>query len=378
MNNKKIAHIQLLPLLTGVQRVSLDELTRLNRDEFTPFMICKQSGPMTEECEKNGIHCLYSPTLVREISPIKDLKAFWDLYRLCKKYKFDIVHTHSSKTGVIGRLAAKLAGVPMIVHTVHGYAFPAAKNKLEKNIFLVMEWLGAKCSDLIICLHNADKKIAEDDLRVKSSKLAVLANGVNLSKFNPPTQKLRQDIRNVLDLPRDAIVIGMVGRLWEQKNPKALLTAAIEILKKRSDIHFVFAGDGELKGELEDCVNYHGLNANIHFLGWRNDTEYVLKAFDVFVLPSLWEGMPLAILEAQATALPCIVSNIQGNNHLVYNNENGYLFELDNNMQLGSLILDLINNSQRRIEMGTCAFNKIKNDNNIEFRILTLSQHYKK
>lgn len=374
----KIAHVQLLPLLTGVQRVSLDELTRLNRNDFTPYMICQQSGPMTEECEKNNIHCLYSPTLVREISPLKDLQAFWHLYRLCKKHKFDIVHTHSSKTGVIGRLAAKLAGVPMVVHTVHGYAFPAAKSKLEKNIFLAMEWLGTKCSDKVICLHDADRKIAEDALGAKASQLIVLANGVNLSKFNPPTLLQQQDIRNELGLPIDATVVGMVGRLWKQKNPKALLTAAIDILKTRADVHFVFAGDGELRAELEDYANSHGVSSHIHFLGWRNDTEAVLKAFDIFVLPSLWEGMPLAILEAQATALPCIVSNIQGNNHLVYHGQNGYLFELNNNKQLVDLILSLVDNLHHRIRMGNYALNKIKHDNDIEQRVITLSKHYQK
>ncbi|WP_158135104.1 glycosyltransferase family 4 protein [Photobacterium damselae] len=376
MKNKKIAHIQLLPLLTGVQRVSLDELTRLNRNDFTPYMICQQSGPMTDECEKNNINCLYIPTLVREISPLKDFLAFWNLYRLCKKHKFDIVHTHSSKTGVIGRLAAKLAGVPMVVHTVHGYAFPAAKNKLEKNIFLAMEWLGTKCSDKVICLHDADKKIAEEKLGAKASQIMVLANGVNLSKFNPPTLLQKQDIRSELGLPVNATVVGMVGRLWEQKNPKDLLTAAIDILKTRSDVHFVFAGDGELRAELEHRTNYHGVSSNIHFLGWRNDTESVLKAFDIFVLPSLWEGMPLAILEAQATGLPCVVSNIQGNNHLVYNEKNGYLFELNNNEQLIHSILALVDKSHRRDQMGTFALNKIKQDNDIERRIIILSSHY--
>ena len=373
----KIVHIQLLPLLTGVQRVSLDELTRLNRSDFTPYMICQQSGPMTEECENNNITCLYTPTLVREISPLKDIKAFWHLYRLFRKYKFDIVHTHSSKTGVIGRLAAKLAGVPMIVHTVHGYAFPAAKSKLEKNIFLAMEWLGTKCSDKIICLHDADKKIAEEALGAKSSQLIVLANGVNINKFNPPTIEQKQDIRTKLDLPSDAIVIGMVGRLWQQKNPKLLLSAAIAILKDRKNVHFVFAGDGELRAELEDKVNSFGLSSNIHFLGWRNDTESVLKAFDIFVLPSLWEGMPLAILEAQATGLPCIVSNIQGNTSLVTNDYNGFIFDFNIKKDLEIKIIELLSSNEKAIKLGGNAYQEIKIKHNIIERVNRLEIMYK-
>ena len=374
----KIAHIQLLPLLTGVQRVSLDELTRLDQSKFTRYMICQQSGPMTDECKKASITCLYIPSLVREISPLKDIKAFWTLYKYFKEYKFDIVHTHSSKTGVIGRLAAKFAGVPMIVHTVHGYAFPAAKNKLEKNIFLAMEWLGTKCSDQIICLHESDKQIAQDILGAKESQLKILANGVDLDKYNPPTVEQKNKIKTELKLPLNSIIIGMVGRLWKQKNPQALLNVAISILKDRDDVHFIFAGDGEFRVNLEKQVEISGLGGSIHFLGWRDDTEKLLKAMDIFVLPSLWEGMPLAILEAQATGLPCVVSNIQGNNHLVTNNKTGFLFDLGDEKKFESLLQVLIDNKELRLSMGKLALSNIYINNNINNRVEKISEIYQK
>ena len=375
MNKKKIVHIQLLPLMTGVQRVSLDELIRLDCSNFTPYMICQQSGPMTDECKNNNITCLYSPTLVREISPLKDLQAFWSLYRLFRQNKFDIVHTHSSKTGVIGRLAAKLAGVPMIVHTVHGFAFPAAKNKFEKNIFLMMEWLGTKCSDKIICLHEADKRIAIDKLGAKDSQLAILANGIDTIKFSPALVDEKSKIREELGLPVNAIVIGMVGRLWEQKNPHALVNAALSILEKRNDVHFVFIGDGEFKVSLIQKVKNKDKEEYIHFLGWRNDSERILKSFDIFTLPSLWEGMPLAILEAQATGLPCIVSNIQGNNTLV-NDHNGLLVDLDKSDSYIRQLLMLIDNASLRNKLGEAGLESILSSHDINKRINRLSSLY--
>ena len=375
MNKKKIVHIQLLPLMTGVQRVSLDELIRLDCSNFTPYMICQQSGPMTDECKNNNITCLYSPTLVREISPLKDLQAFWSLYRLFRQNKFDIVHTHSSKTGVIGRLAAKLAGVPMIVHTVHGFAFPAAKNKFEKNIFLMMEWLGTKCSDKIICLHEADKRIAIDKLGAKDSQLAILANGIDTIKFSPALVDEKSKIREELGLPVNAIVIGMVGRLWEQKNPHALVNAALSILEKRNDVHFVFIGDGEFKASLIQKVKNKDKEEYIHFLGWRNDSERILKSFDIFTLPSLWEGMPLAILEAQATGLPCIVSNIQGNNTLV-NDHNGLLVDLDKSDSYIRQLLMLIDNASLRNKLGEAGLESILSSHDINKRINRLSSLY--
>ncbi|MEH6453543.1 MAG: glycosyltransferase, partial [Psychromonas sp.] len=247
----KIAHLQLLPLVTGVQRVTLDELERLDPERFATYIICKEPGPMTEEAEGKGITCFYCSGLMRAVSPKNDLLAFWQLYRLFRKHRFDVVHSHSSKTGVIGRVAAKLAGVPMITHTVHGYAFPAANSKLEKWIFFVMEWLGTKCSDKVICLHEADLKIAQEQLGAKSSQLAVLANGVDTEKFSPASEKNKNKIREQLGLPTETTVIGMVGRLWRQKNPQAFINAAIALLEQQVDAHFVVIGDGELKAVLE-------------------------------------------------------------------------------------------------------------------------------
>lgn len=376
MKKLKILHVQLLPLLTGVQRVSLDELTRLNYGGFITYMVCSHQGIMTDVCQLNDIECMYAPNLVREISPINDIRAFFQLYKICKENKFDIVHTHSSKTGVLGRLAARLAGVPMIVHTVHGFAFPAAKNKFEKFIFISMEWFGTKLSDMIICLHDADKNISLGVLGAKKNKTTILPNGVDLSKFYPPSDIDLKKIKAELGLPSNALVIGMVGRLWKQKNPHALLNAAINILEKRNDIHFVFVGDGELRESLEIAASFSSNANNIHFLGWREDTERVLRAFDIFVLPSLWEGMPLAILEAQATGLPCIVSNIQGNNHLVSDGVSGLLFDLNEKRALEHKIMSLVDSLSKRKALGQCARKIVESQYDIEKRVSILSSIY--
>ncbi|TKF99457.1 glycosyltransferase family 4 protein [Vibrio sp. F13] len=372
----KIAHIQLLPLVTGVQRVTLDELERLDPNYFTPYIISKEPGPMTIEAESKGINCLYSENLVREISPRKDLLAFWQLYRLFRQHRFDVVHTHSSKTGVIGRIAAKLAGVPIITHTVHGFAFPAANNSLEKWLFLVMEWLGTKCSDKVICLHEADRQIAVNSLGANHRQLEVFPNGVDTEKYSPvlPAQKLITRLQ--LGLAEDDILIGMVGRLWRQKNPQAFVTSAIELLSQGVDAHFLLVGDGELKTHLEHDVKKAGYEDNIHFLGWRDDTPQILTALDIFVLPSLWEGMPLAIIEAQSTGLPCVVSNIQGNNHLVTDNEDGLLFELDEPNQLSKKIEQLINDEALRIRFSRNARNKVLDSHDISCRVEDIAKLY--
>ncbi|MCG9704979.1 glycosyltransferase family 4 protein, partial [Photobacterium damselae] len=375
-NKIKIAHIQLLPLLSGVQRVSLDELIRLDDHLYDKYLICKEPGDLTKACEDYNINVLFVDDFVREISLIKDIKSFFLLFKIFKQYKFDIIHSHSSKTGVLARLAAKLARIPLIVHTVHGFAFPAAKSSFERRLYYILEKIGSEVSDKIICLHKFDYNIAVDELKVNKNIPVIIPNGVDVTKFNPNRKFIKKTIRDECNISENDIVVGFIGRLWKQKNPKVLLDAAFLILKSRQDVHFIFSGDGEYIDEFRRLVVMKKLASNIHFIGWRNDIPDILKSFDIFVLPSLWEGMPLAILEAQATGLPCIVSSIQGNNILVTDNVNGFLFDLSDSTDLIDKLNILINNSKLREQFGINALSSIKNNYLIDERIIKINELY--
>ncbi|WP_333913757.1 glycosyltransferase family 4 protein [Vibrio coralliirubri] len=346
MKKVKLLHIQLLPLLTGVQNVSLAELSRLDDNKFDKYLVCKEPGALTELCQKINVNTATCKYFVREISFIKDVCAFFWLYMYLRRNDFDVVHTHSSKTGVLGRLAARLAGVPMIVHTVHGFSFPSANNRLQQVIYQLLERLGASCSDIIICLHDADKEICIQSLKVSSDKIKIVPNGVDLYRFHPSPMDEKVKLRAEKSLPKNHILVGMVGRLWPQKNPQLLVDSALDILKTHQDVSFIFVGDGELRGTLEDNVDAC-FKKHFHFLGWRDDTPEILKCLDIFVLPSLWEGMPLAILEALASGLPCVVSNIPGNHHLVRNGVNGFLFSPDRQDELTEIINSLLVNRDK-------------------------------
>ncbi|WP_227483969.1 glycosyltransferase family 4 protein [Vibrio sp. VGrn 2] len=354
MKKVKILHIQLFSLLSGVQKVALDELIHLDNDIFDKYLLCKEEGQLTEECRKNGIQVILCKDLVRDISFFKDMKAFLSFIRLMHHEKFDIVHTHSSKTGVLGRLAAKLTGAKFILHTVHGFSFPAASNFIQRNIFRLMEYVGSWCSDRLICLHEEDAAIAINYVGASRDKVIVLANGVDTSIYSPPDA--RKQYKEALGLRVDCISVGMVGRLSFQKNPRMLLEAAIPLLEKHDNIQFVFCGDGELRSELEELLVSNGINEKqIKLLGWVKDIPNVLKSLDIFVLPSKYEGMPLAILEAQSSALPCVVSNIQGNRDLVNNHFDGLLFELGDTKELLSHLSHLIANDEARLTLGNNA-----------------------
>lgn len=376
----KIAHIQLLPLLSGVQRVCLDELQRLDPKKYKRFLICSYPGPLTEEAEKYGIECIYIKKLQREINLSNDIMALINLFRVFKRYKFDIVHTHSSKPGVLGRIAAKLASVKFILHTVHGFSFPTAKNKVEYYLFWILEKIGAICGDLTLCLHEEDAKIAARKLWISTHKIKIIANGVDLNKFIKFSDDKRISIRDqLINVGKDDVVIGMIGRLWPQKNPLFLVKVFSRLVKENNSLKLCIVGDGELKKEIECFIKQEGIESNVSLMGWRNDVNEMLNLFDVFVLPSLWEGMPLAILEAKSASLPCVVSNIAGNKTIINNNVDGFCFELDRTGDdLKDKLSILVNDLSKRKSFGEFARSDIVLHHDIDVRIDEINSLYVK
>lgn len=374
----RIAHLQLLPLLSGVQKVTLDELTRIDRCRFEPFVICKEPGPFTEALEKAGIPCHFVPELVREISPVQDLRALGCLARLFREQGFDIVHTHSSKTGILGRLAGRMAGVPVVMHTVHGYAFPAARNALQSAFYLTMEWIGTRVTDALVLLKQDDLDLARQRLQTPARKLHLVPNGVDVQRYAPLTEDERTRLRKEqLGIGEHEVAIGMVGRLWRQKNPECFVRAAIRLLRDGHDTaRFFLIGDGELREPLEQQVRDHGLDQAIRFLGWRDDVEKLLGAMDVFVLPSRWEGMPLAILEAMACTRPVVVSDIPGNRDLVLAGGDGFTFADEDDADLAAKLTPLVADANLRHMLGTAGREKVIQSYNLADRMKRMEQLY--
>lgn len=355
----KIAHIQLLPMLSGVQKVTFDECVRF-RDSVECHLICKEEGSLTEKLLKYGVKVSFIESLKREISLWDDFRALISLWKLYRKEKFDVVHSHSSKTGVLSRIAAKLAGVPVVVHTVHGFSFPAANSILSKALYYIMEFIGGLFSDIVICLHEEDKNIAHKKLFIPNKKIKVIPNGVDLNVYAP--RKIYSD------RPTKA-TIGMVGRLWPQKDPETLVRAAIQLSKVRDDFQVIILGSGELEDKIKGIIKQFNAEEIIILRGWCENVPEMLSSFDIFVLPSRWEGMPLSILEAQAASLPCVVSNIPGNSHLVTDYYDGLVFEVSNSDHLAEKLCVLLDDRDLSLKLGRNARHKVENEYDINARI---------
>jgi len=281
-------------------------------------------GSIINEVHNRNIALFLEPFLVREIHPIKDMIAMFRLIRLIKKHKYDIVHTHSSKAGVIGRWSAWFAGVPVIVHTVHGWGHHDQQRPLIRKFYIWLEKVTLKITDCLIAVSgkNIDKGLA-DGIGHRQD-YAVIRSGIELERFGHPTLD-KQTMRKQLGIPSDAIVIGTVIRLSPQKAPLDFIQAATILAQKFEKVYFVLVGDGPLKESVIQKATANNIAHRLIMTGLRRDIPELLGAFDYFVLSSLWEGLPRVIPQAMATGLPVIATAIDGSAEIIKDGQNGIL-----------------------------------------------------
>ncbi len=303
------------------------------------------------EASRCGIRVVTVPDLVRRVDPFLDLKAFVSLVRIIRRERPMIVHTHTSKAGLLGRLAAFLCRVPVIIHTPHGHVFWGYFTSWKTRFFILLERVFALMTDRIITLTEQEKK---DHLDVRIGRLEqfrTIHSGVELKKFSRPGIDTRA-AREVMGIQPDALVVGTVGRLIPIKGSNFLIEAAHEVIREKPETVFVFLGEGELQREMEDRASQLGIRDRIMFLGWRPDVASIMSTYDVFAFPSLNEGMGKALVEAMAMGKPVVASNVSGIRDLVVNGKNGFLVPPAQPELLAKKILYLLENPPVRQAFG--------------------------
>jgi len=298
-----------------------------------------------------GIALHIIPELVRNIQPLYDLQALIKMNRLLRETKPHIVHTHTSKAGILGRFSACLNNVPVVVHTPHGHVFWGYFGLMISRLFIILEKFAAHVTDRLVMLTEQEK---EDHLHYcigKEELFTVIHSGVNLEPFLQ-TDKDRERMRKELGIPADAFVIGSVGRLTAVKGQRYLLEAVAKLSGDIPGLFCLLLGDGELREELKARAADLGIGEHVLFLGWRDDVAAVISVFDVFVLPSLNEGMGRVIVEAMAAGKPIVASDIGGIRNLIDPQISGILVPPADPETLTAAIKDLYRDPAQRASMG--------------------------
>lgn len=312
--------------------------------EYEISVACAPDGELISKLKKENIRVLLIPEFARNPYPLKDLLTLWKLYRLIKKEKFDLVHTHSTKAGLLGRVAARLAGVKAILFTAHGWAFTEGRSFWKRRALAWIEKIASACSTQIACVSEHDRQLALQFGVTKSEKLIVIHNGLQEQPF---LQANNLKMKQALNLDED-IIITFVGRLASPKEPKFLL----ESLKHFPEAKVLIVGDGPMRAELEAHISQNQLAERVLLLGTRTDIPDILAASDIFVLPSRWEGLPLVIIEAMFAGLPIVASRVGGIPELVQENVNGFLVPRSDSAALSQALKMLIADKSLREQMG--------------------------
>ena len=332
-DRRATSQVRVLQVITrlivgGAQETAILIADMLDKSQWTVHLL---SGPQTgaegsliENARERGIPLTIEPALRREVSPARDVQALVRLARFIRRGRYAVVHTNSSKAGILGRWAAYLAGVPIIVHTVHGWGHHDRQHPLVRHYYVTLERLTQRITDRLIVVspRNTEKGLA--DGIGTPEKYVTIRSGVELERFRQPVRP-RQAVRAALGIPPEAPIVGTVTRLSPQKAPLDFVEAAAQVAAARPDVHFVVVGDGPLRAEVEARVAALGLEGCVHLTGLRSDVPDLLHSFDAFALTSLWEGLPRVLPQAMAAGLPMVVTAIDGNAEAVTDGVNGLL-----------------------------------------------------
>lgn len=341
-------------------------LSKYLEPEFETLLIGGQKdaseGSSEYIVENLGLKPRVLPEMKRSIDPLKDLKALIKVRKIIKEFKPDIVHTHASKAGTIGRIAASQLKVPVIVHTFHGHVFHSYFSKLKTNIYKGIERNLAKKSDRIIAISEIQKhELSEEHKICSSDKITVVPLGFDLERFTVNQDQLRKSFREQYKLANDEIAIGIIGRLVPIKNHQYFLES-VKAIKEQNNkkLKFFIIGDGELKSELLDSCKTLGLKAgsenkpgvDVVFTSWIKQVEGPCAGLEIICLSSLNEGTPVSLIEAHAAAKPVVSSNVGGIENVVLKNESAFLSSKTDNTEFIEGLLKLIESEELRNTMG--------------------------
>jgi glycosyltransferase involved in cell wall biosynthesis len=329
MARLRVLHVITKLELGGAQQNTLYTVANLNRSLFDPHLISGPGGVLDDEAGMmTDVSLKFCGELSRPIRPVADYQAYQQLRQQIKEIKPDIVHTHSSKAGVLGRLAASAENVPVILHTYHGFGFHKYQNAGVFKLYTSLEREASRRSHHLIFVSRENLKWAEELDLLQKCSVSLIRSGVEVDRLLQA--KRSEEFREQLGIPRKAAAIAMIACLKPQKDPLTFAETADLVSRKLNDAKFFLIGDGELADAVRKRVSKMRYAHNFHFLGWRRDIPEILANLDLVVLPSLWEGLPRIIPEATVSGVPVIASNIDGIREVIFEGRNGALAEPQN------------------------------------------------
>lgn len=339
----------------GGQQHLLWLVQKIDKSKFIVEVACESKGYLVDELNKINI-----PVHPINISNRPSFISLKRTYDLLKKISPAVLHTHGGTAGFYGRLAAILNFKGAVIHTYHGIHYLNFDKWFLNRVYTLIDRFLLRFTDCTICVAQNDFNIGLKAKVVRKEKAVVIHNGVDVEKFfvinkNP-------DYKIKLKKEDDSIIVGSIGRLHYQKGYEYLIEASVSVIKNNPKVKFVLVGEGELRESLESKAMKNGVYNSFIFLGNQTNIPELLAQFDIFVLPSLWEGLPLVLLEAMAAKKPVVATNVNGILEVIQSEKDGLLVESKNPSALSTAIIRLLHDNKLRDRLAANGHSKVLNE----------------
>ena len=373
-SGKKLLHV-IGDSKFGGDTVYMFTLAEMFRQSGGEVSICTTTKETIDVAKSKGFPVFLEPKIVREVSPVIDFLAVFKMAALCRREGFDIVHTHTSKGGVVGRIGARIGGVKNIVHTIHGFAFHEGTTFMKKSIYENIERIAGLFCDIAISVNHEDRITAISRRILPKDKIITIRNGVSKERIQSTLDCL--EIREELKLRDDQLLVGTISRFAEQKDPFTFIRAAEIALDSGVDAKFLYAGDGSMFDEAVAYINNSRHLESFLLPGFVDNPSGYFGALDIFVTTSLYEGMPIALLEAMCAGLPLVVSDAKGNRECV-TDKTALMVRVGKPQDVAEAIVKFAKSPTLRIEFGNLAKQRFLENFTVDRMLEQTSKVYKR
>ena len=373
----RVLHIHTLPIVSGSGINTFLSMQGMDKNVYEMELACAPGGRLIQLVEDNHMKVWPFKHLVQPISPLEDTFALLGLTLFLKRNPYHIVHTHNSKCGFLGRLAAKLAGIPVVVHTVHGFAFHDQEPRWRQILFRNLERMGSHWCDKMIFISQPLIDWALSEKITDREKIEKIYSGIQLNQFRPVTTDVKIKNREKWKLKKEDLIIGIISKLWEGKGHMTLIEAFKALKQRLHSVKLVIVGEGDLYEELQRSVDKNELSDSVLFTGFQMDVSEILSTFDVAVLPSFFEGMGRVLLEAMAMEKPVVASRVGGIPDLVKHQLNGLLVEPGDVVGLTNALEQILIDSVLSRKMGKEGRKRIQEQFSADIMVQSIDKVYR-
>lgn len=362
LDKKKILFVITKSNWGGAQHYVYELATHLSKEQYEVVVVCGGRGELTKLLRKAGIRTISVPYLERDITIFAELKVFSELIKIYRAEMPDIVHLNSSKIGGVGSLAGRIVRIQKIIFTAHGWAFNEDRSGLSKLIIRFISWLTIILSHRVITVSYNDAEQVLSLPFISAKKIHKIHTGIQMTEVGTKDTARSSIIRlsGKVTVPENTTWIGTVAELHKNKGLRYAIEACSHLNNTGHNFFFVIIGEGEERSSLEQLIREKGLYQRVMLVGHVENAAFYLKAFDVFILPSVKEGLPYVILEAGLAKLPTIASNVGGIPEIIEHKKNGYLITPKNSSQIEEMLEKLMHDREERERLGENLHEKIR------------------